>query len=244
VYAAHFSGGDDLVTMALAPSGPSYADLDIVQADWAAAKELGLRIFTHVGGGTREVETLDANGLLDARLTFVHGNSLPDDELARIAAAGAAVSIAPAVEAQMGHGAPMVGRLRHHGITTGLGVDVVTTVAGDMFALMRATLLTSQLGDGERLRAADVLRLATLDGATALGRADEIGSLRPGKQGDLVLLRADDVNLVGGRHDPIGTVVTNAHPGNVDAVFVAGQRVDTSLPAEVVADLVAAPPSR
>jgi cytosine/adenosine deaminase-related metal-dependent hydrolase len=237
VHAAHFAGSDGLVTMALAPSGPSYSDLDTVRADWAVAKELGLRIFTHVGGGTREIETLDANGLLDAQLTFVHGNSLPDDELARIADAGAAVSIAPAVEAQMGHGSPMAGRLRRHGITTGLGVDVVTTVAGDMFSLMRATLLTSQLGEGPRLRAADVLRLATLDGAAALGRVDEIGSLRPGKQADLVLLRADDVNLVGGRHDPIGTVVTGAHPGNVDAVLVAGRRVDTTLPAEAVAEL-------
>jgi len=237
VYAAHFAGGDDLVTMALAPSGPSYADLDTVRADWAVAKELGLRIFTHVGGGTREIETLDTNGLLDAQITFVHGNALSNDELARIAEAGAAVAIAPAVEAQMGHGAPMVGRLRSHGITTGLGVDVVTTVAGDMFSLMRATLLTSQLGGGPRLGAADVLRLATLDGAAALGLDDRVGSLRPGKQADLVLLRASDVNLVGGHHDPIGTVVTGAHPGNVDAVLVAGRRVDTTLPAEAVAEL-------
>src|SRR5882762_2876048 len=147
VYAAHFAGGDDLVTMALAPSGPSYADLDTVRADWAVAKELGLRIFTHVGGGTREI------------------------------------------------------------------------------------------GGGPRLGTADVLRLATLDGAAALGLDDRVGSLRPGKQADLVLLRASDVNLVGGHHDPIGTVVTGAHPGNVDAVLVAGQGVDTSLPAEAAAAL-------
>jgi cytosine/adenosine deaminase-related metal-dependent hydrolase len=146
--------------------------------------------------------------------------------VARIADAGAAVAIAPAVEAQMGHGAPMVGRLRRHGVITGLGVDVVTTVAGDAFSLMRAALLTSQLADTSRLRAADVLRLATLGGAAALGLADQVGSLRPGKQADLLLLRATDANLVGGRHDPIGTVVTAAHPGNIAAVYVAGQRMD------------------
>jgi cytosine/adenosine deaminase-related metal-dependent hydrolase len=146
--------------------------------------------------------------------------------VARIADAGAAVAIAPAVEAQMGHGAPMVGRLRRHGVITGLGVDVVTTVAGDAFSLMRAALLTSQLADTSRLRAADVLRLATLGGAAALGLADQVGSLRPGKQADLLLLRATDANLMGGRHDPIGTVVTAAHPGNIAAVYVAGQRMD------------------
>src|SRR5262249_18728742 len=158
--------------LALAPSGPSYSDLDTVRADWAVAKELGMRIFTHLGGGSGEVVTLAANGLLDEHITFVHGNALPDDDLVRLADAGGAVSVAPAVEAQMGHGAPMVSRLRQHGVITGLGVDVVTTVAGDMFSLMRAALLTSQLGPGERLRAADVLRLATIDGASALGMAD------------------------------------------------------------------------
>jgi cytosine/adenosine deaminase-related metal-dependent hydrolase len=232
----HFAE-DGLLSMALAPSGPSYSDLDTVRADWGIAKELGLRIFAHLGGGTGEIRMLDANGLLDERITFVHGNALPDEDLTRIADAGAAVSIAPAVEAQMGHGAPMVNRLCRYGVTTGLGVDVVTTVAGDMFSLMRAALLTSQLSAGGRLRAADVLRLATIEGAAALGLAGQIGSLRPGKQADLVLLRADDLNLLGGRHDPIGTVVTSANSGNVEAVFVAGERVDTTVPTDVAVAL-------
>ena len=131
----------------------------------------------------------------------------------------------------MGHGAPMVDRLRRRGTTTGLGVDVVTTVAGDMFSLMRATLLTSHVGEGPALSAADVLQLATVRGAAALGMADEIGSLRVGKRADLVLLRTTDVNLLGGLHDPVGTVVAAAHPGNIEAVFVAGRQVTTGVPA-------------
>jgi cytosine/adenosine deaminase-related metal-dependent hydrolase len=219
-------GVDGLLTLALAPIGPSYSDLDTVRADWAVAKELGLRVFTHLGGGSGEISALTDAGLLDENSTFVHGNAMSDDDLARIADVGAAVVIAPAVEAQMGHGAPMVGRLRRHRVITGLGVDVVTTVAGDPFSLMRAALLTSQVADTSRLHAADVLRLATIGGAAAVGLADQIGSLRPGKQADLVLMRAADVNLAGGQHDPIGTVVTAAHPGNIDAVYVAGHRVD------------------
>jgi cytosine/adenosine deaminase-related metal-dependent hydrolase len=218
-------GDDRLVTMALAPAGPSYAPIDEVERSWALARELGLRIFVHVGSGpvaALPIEALRDRGLLDASTTFVHGNSLPDSELALIAAAGSAVSIAPAVEAQMGHGAPMINRLRRAGITTGLGVDVVTTVAGDVFSLMRAALLT---GGGQGVRAVDVLRMATVDGAAALGLADRIGSLRPGKQADVVLLRLADANLVGGLHDPVGTVVTAAHPGNVDTVLVAGRVV-------------------
>ncbi|MFL6142616.1 MAG: amidohydrolase family protein [Labedaea sp.] len=223
-------GKDDangLLTMALSPVGPAYAPMDEVEQDWRLADELGLPIVIHIGSGPareRPIEALAQRDLLRANTLYVHGNSLPDQELAMIAESGAAMSITPAVEAQMGHGAPMINRLRAAGITTGLGVDVVTTVAGDMFSLMRAALLTSQLAGGPRLRAADALRLATLDGARALGLADRIGSLRPGKQADLVLLDADAVNLAG-THDPIGAVVTAAHPGNVHTVLVAGRVV-------------------
>ncbi|KAA2259474.1 amidohydrolase family protein [Solihabitans fulvus] len=224
----YFASGDQLLTLRLAPAGPSYSPVDTVREDWALARELGLGIAVHVGSGPvaeRPVDTLRRHGLLRADTLYVHGNSLPDNELQLIADSGGAVSIAPAIEAQMGHGAPMIGRLRRAGITTGLGVDVVTSTAGDMFSLMRAALLSSHLGEGPRLTAAEILQLATIDGATALGLADRIGSLQPGKQADLVLLHADAPNLAGATHDPIGAVVTAAHPGNVSTVLVAGTPV-------------------
>jgi 5-methylthioadenosine/S-adenosylhomocysteine deaminase len=220
VRAEQLPDDDALVTMALAPLGPSYAPIDVVAGDWRLARDLGLPIAVHVGSGPvahRPVTTLKEHGLLGPATLYVHGNSLPDEELDLIAATGGSMSIAPAVEALMGHGAPAIGRLRTAGVTTGLGVDTVTAVAGDMFSLMRAALLSSQLSSGPRCTAADILRMSTLDGATALGLADRIGSLRPGKQADIVLLRLP------ASQDPIGTVVTAAHPGNVDTVLVAGQ---------------------
>jgi cytosine/adenosine deaminase-related metal-dependent hydrolase len=68
---------------------------------------------------------------------------------------------------------------------------------------------------------ADVLRMATVEGAAAAGMADRVGSLGVGKHADLVVLRANDINLVG-THDPVAAVVTAAHPGNVEKVFVGG----------------------
>jgi 5-methylthioadenosine/S-adenosylhomocysteine deaminase len=227
VHERYFAGDTGPVTMALAPVGPSWLPIELVKQDWGLAEELGLPIMVHIGSGPdlpRPVDVLREHGLLRPNILYVHGNSLPDEDLRLIADSGAAVAITPAVEAQMGHGAPMVNRLRAFGITTGLGVDVVTSVAGDMFSLMRAALLTSHVSPGERLRTADILRVATLDGARALGLGERIGSLRPGKEADLVLLRADAVNLLAAR-DPIGAVVTAAHPGNVDSVLVAGKFV-------------------
>jgi 5-methylthioadenosine/S-adenosylhomocysteine deaminase len=223
----HFAGDGGLLTMAYAPVGPAYAPIELAEEDWRLADELGVPIVVHIDSGPdrpRPINMLAERGLLRSNTVYVHGNSLPDEELRLIAESGAAVSIAPAIEAQMIAGGPMVNRLRAAGVTTGLGVDVVTSNPGDMFSVMRATLMSSWLSPGDRLPAADMLRLATLDGAKALGLADRVGSLRPGKQADIVLLRADAPNLLGAQ-DLIGAVVSSAHAGNVDTVLVAGQVV-------------------
>lgn len=222
----YFATDAGLLTMALSPMGPSYSPIEAVREDWQLARELDLPIAVHVGAGPvaeRPMETLEREGLIAADTVYVHGNSLPDEELRRIASSGGSVAIAPAVEAQMGHGAPMIGRLRDAGIGYGLGVDVVTATAGDIFTVMRAALVTGYLGEGSRPSPADVLRAATLGGAETLGLADRIGSLRPGKRADLVLLRADAPNLVPLHHDPVGAVVSSAHAGNVDTVIVDGR---------------------
>jgi len=224
----YFASDSGLLTMAMSPMGPSYSPIEAVREDWQLARELDLPIAVHVGAGPvarRPIETLKSEGLLAAGTVYVHGNSLPDEELRLIASSGGSVAIAPAVEAQMGHGAPMIGRLRDAGVSYGLGVDVVTATAGDMFTLMRAALVTGYLGEGSRPGPADVLRAATLGGAETLGLADRVGSLRPGKQADLVLLRAGAPNLVPLHHDPVGVVVSSAHAGDVDTVIVDGRVV-------------------
>lgn len=218
---AIFPGDDGPITMALAPVGPAYTRFELTEQDWQLADELGVPIVVHINSGPvaeRPIATLRERGLLRPDTLYIHGNSLPDEELHLVADSGAAFSITPATETHFRMGPPMIARLRAAGIPTGLGVDVVTTVAGDMFSQMRAALLI------DHIPAADALRMATLDGARALGLADRTGSLRPGKDADLILLSADDPNLLA-THDPIAAVVTAAHPGNVDTVLVAGQVV-------------------
>ena len=213
--------GGGLIDVALAAPGPSFSDLADVEQDWLLARSLGLRVVTHIAGQENPISALRDRGLLDANLTLVHGNGLSDDELKLVAEAGAAVSIAPALEARMGHGAPMVRRTRSLGVLTGLGADSVTAVAGDMFSTMRGTLLSAQFSEGVHVTPADVLRMATIEGAAAIGMADRVGSLGAGKHADLVVLRADDLNLLGSC-DPVAAVVTAAHPGNIERVFVGG----------------------
>ncbi|MFF0156906.1 amidohydrolase family protein [Streptomyces sp. NPDC005263] len=217
-----------LVTMAYAPLGPSFAPIGTVAEEWRMADDLHLLVTFHVAAtpvSAQPVFALRDAGLLRERTLYIHGNTIGDDELKLIADSGATAATTPGAEAMLGNKAPVAGRLRRAGVTTGLGVDAVSAAPGDMFSVMRAALLGSQIADDSPLTAADILRMATLDGAAALGLADRTGSLRPGKQADVILLRLDDINMLTAERDPIAAVVTAAQPHNVDTVLVAGQIV-------------------
>jgi cytosine/adenosine deaminase-related metal-dependent hydrolase len=193
-----------------------------------------------VGGGLRgagrHVAALADRGLLGPDTTYVHCNLLADDELDAIADAGGRASVAPEVEANMGHGPAATSRLRARGIPTGLSVDVCTNAGGDLFGAMRVALALERgtahaaaLAAGETLAevplsARDVLAMATVDGARACGLDDRVGTLEPGRQADVLLLRTDLPNLAP-VSDPVGAAVLAAGTANVDAVLVAGRWV-------------------
>lgn len=208
-----------LVTMAYAPLGPFSTPMKTVAEDWRIADELDLPLTIHLASTPVNEQPLFAlreAGLLREKTLYVHGNGLGDDELKLIADSGATASATPGDDA---------GRLRRAGITTGTGVDTVAFAPGDMFSTMRAAHLAGQIAEDPSMTTKDILRMATLDGAAALGLADRTGSLRPGKQADIIMLRLDDLNMLTAERDPIGAVVTAAQPHNVDTVLVAGRVV-------------------
>ncbi|MCW3015991.1 MAG: hypothetical protein JWO02_3083 [Solirubrobacterales bacterium] len=232
--------GDDLVTMALALRGPQFARKDITVNDFAFARELGLRITVHVGDGEwgkdRPVAWMCDAGLLGPDITYVHCNTIADDEMRMVADSGGTASVAADVEMMMGHGWPATGRLLDAGIRPSLSIDICSSNGGHMFGAMRSTIGTQRAldhanaqADGrevERLRVTckDMMSFATLEGARALGMDHKIGSLTPGKAADLVLVRTDDLGMVPLIH-PYGALVYNAHPGLVDTVMVGGRIV-------------------
>jgi 5-methylthioadenosine/S-adenosylhomocysteine deaminase len=231
------------VTLGMAVRGPEFSTPEACVHDWALARELALPVTVHVGGGLRgaggTIFSLDELGLLGEDTTFVHCTMLSDDELDRIAATGGRASVSPEVEANMGHGPAATGRLRARGVPTGLSADVCTNVGGDMFGGMRVALALQRGEDhaaalrrGETLEhvtltARDVLEMATIDAAAACGLEDRIGVLEPGKQADILVLRADTPGLVP-LVDPVGATVLAAGVQNVDTVFVAGRAVKRS----------------
>lgn len=239
----YFSSDDQLVTMAMALRGPQFASRDTTEADWALAREIGARITVHVGDGawgkTRPVAWLHEKGFLGPEVTHVHCNTLSDEELVMIADSGGSASVSPDIELQMGHGWPATGRLLRVGIRPSLSIDVCTATCGHMFGAMKSALLTQRGLDNAAIEAAggdasemselnvssrDALAFGTIEGARACGLDSKVGSLTPGKEADLIMLRADTLGMTP-LNNPAAAVVYNGNPALVDTVLVAGRVV-------------------
>lgn len=235
------SDDEGLVGLMMAARGPQHTTPETAAGDWRLARELGIRITCHAGEGAwslrhQPVLRLHEQGVLGADTTLVHGNQFSDEDLRLMADSGTSLSISPEVEMHMGLGFPITGRALAHGIVSSLSVDVPVTVGGDMFSVMRCALATERaLVNEESIRrvemverltisSADVLRMATLDGARSCGLGERVGSIAPGKEADIVMIRADDLNLAP-LNQPVGAIVVMAHAGNVDSVLVAGEFV-------------------
>lgn len=235
------SGDDGLVTLAMAILGPDFGTGEVLLADLRLAREFGLMSSSHVWNTPKRISkegfrpAADA-GLLGPDHNVVHGNFCTDEEIGLFVDNGCSVTATPTCEMQSGYGDPLTGRLLALGVAPSLGSDTDLYVAADMFHVMRFALQSQRIldhrkavADGAPLKeltvgARQALEWATIEGARALMMVDRIGSLTPGKQADLIMLRADDVNLFPVTN-PVRSVVMYAGPDNIDTVMIAGKSV-------------------
>jgi len=236
-----FSADDGLLTMGLAILGPQYSIHEVCVEDYTLAREFDLIVSAHTGGGPMlapgSYEKLIDLGLIDARANIVHANNFDDDLIRALVDAGANFTVTAEVELQMGFGYPLTGKLRALGSPFTVGADVEPAAAGDMFTAMRTTMNVQRnidnltlleqgetLPDTTTITCREALQWVTTNGAHMMGVPERIGSLAPGKQADIVLLRSSDLNLFP-VHDAVRSIVRQAGPGNVDTVMVAGKFV-------------------
>jgi 5-methylthioadenosine/S-adenosylhomocysteine deaminase len=212
-------------------------------AAYRVAKDLGLRVTTHAGvwGATNDWGIRNAYdaGVMEEGFTYVHAASLSADSYHKIAATGGNVSLATESEDTCGQGYPPLHSLRLYGIPASLSVDTSVWFSADLFSAMRATLNADralehfqahQLEPAEtithvKVRARDVVEMATRGGAKAIGKDHLIGSLEVGKLADVVLLKNDDSPTWAPLINPWGQVVYQAQRGDVHTVLVGGEVV-------------------
>ena len=233
--------GQPLLSVHAAVLGPHYSTLDVAIHDFRMAQELGIIASLHQGGGPARTpdgwERLEEQGLLGPNVNIVHGHALTDEQLRRFCDLGMSFSAAAESEMSQGHGHPLTGRLRALGRAPSLGVDLESVMSGDMISQARIALGIQRSLDNVAYRAEhgsipptstvstrEALGWITVEGARMLGMQDRIGSLAAGKQADLVVIRADALNMQP-VHDPVSAVVFQASLANIDSVMVAGEWV-------------------
>jgi 5-methylthioadenosine/S-adenosylhomocysteine deaminase len=236
----------DRVRLGVSPHAPYTCSTAL----YRAATELGLPVATHLAESQAEqdwmragsgswldvpefpkppgetaVRHLAAEGLLSPRMTAAHCVQVDAEEIALLAEHDVAVAHCPRSNAMLGCGIAPLADLLAAGVRVGLGTDSpASTPSFDMFAELRAAALFARAREKrpDALSAKSALRAATLGSASALGLADEIGSLAPGKRADLTL-----VSLAGSPYlpweDPAAAVVFGGSPGRVERTIVDGE---------------------
>ncbi|NTF46213.1 amidohydrolase family protein [Rhizobium rhizogenes] len=203
---------------------------------WKVARSLDMRILTEFIGDLAKLGPEFAEkGVLGPHNIFNHCTRIPQETWRLFAEAGVNVTVNPRSDALFGFDDESFAYQQaiDHGLTPAIGIDLDTAFGSDMFGEMHA--LFGQQRSAMRYRRfrgeADVpapitveavLRAATIHGARAAGLEGAVGTLAPGKQADIIMVRTDGV-AVFPVNNAIGTIVQAVSRADVDTVMVAGQ---------------------
>ena len=226
-----------MLRIGVAPCSPFSVTGELMIAASALARDRGVRLHTHLAEtadeaefcaerfGCTPAEYLDSLDWLGADVWLAHGVHLDDAAIARMAATGTGVAHCPSSNARLGAGICRTADLIAAGVPVGLGVDgAASNEESSLIAEVReAVRMARAVGGPQALTVRRSLELATLGGARLLGRADEIGSLEPGKLADIALWRLDTLphaNIA----DPVAALVLGG-PAPVELLIVNGKVV-------------------
>ncbi|MBV8047538.1 MAG: amidohydrolase family protein, partial [Paludibacterium sp.] len=229
--------GEELVTFTLAPHAPYTVSDETFQNVVTLAEQEDMLIHCHIHETGGEVDTslkeyhqrplsrLKALGLLSPRLIAAHMVHLSPEEIELAASHGISVAHNPSSNMKLASGIAPIPQMLAAGVNVGIGTDgAASNNKLDMLAETRLAALLAKVGtlDPTAVPAAVALRMATLNGAKALGIDDRTGSLKAGKQADVIAIDLSALETAPA-FDPISHVVYAAGREQVSHVWVKGQ---------------------
>jgi len=235
-YFASGTAFDGLLTFGVNLRGLSQSDEPTYHRDMTSAMERGLPVAIHAGQtppNNVDAEDYEKRGWLGPKLLICHYIPASDRDAAAMARTKTPLSFATLSEFRLGlAGDPRVAllRMRKAGVLVSLSFDATSIAPANMFETMRFTWNMGVPWKGTPSEGLppvgfrEVIEMATLNGAKALGLGDVTGSLTVGKRADIILIRTNDINVA-----PLAnietTVVQSGTPANVDTVLVDGRIV-------------------
>jgi 5-methylthioadenosine/S-adenosylhomocysteine deaminase len=216
--------GDGRISVMIGPQGADYCTVGLFDTIRKVAEQHDLKIHMHVGQGDREmlqmqkrygkrpVEFLEDIGYLNERLIAVHMVKCTDEEVARIARSGASMAFCPSSLIICDGIVPPADVFSREGGIVCLGTDETSSNNGtNIFSEMKLASLTLNMKnqDPTFMPTWKVLRMATIEGAKALGLDREIGSLAEGKKADIILVDLDRPSMSPALRGPVRNIVPN-----------------------------------
>ncbi|MDT5062181.1 MAG: 5-methylthioadenosine/S-adenosylhomocysteine deaminase [Acidobacteriota bacterium] len=203
------------------------------------ARERGVMVHTHASENRTEIEMVEREtgqrnvaylhslGITGQHVALAHCIHLDNSELEILASTGTHVAHCPSSNLKLGSGIAPITEMLERGISVSLGADgAPCNNRLDMFTEMRTAALLQKVSHGaDALPAQRVLRLATIDGARALGLEHEIGSLETGKRADVIIVNLDCLHSTPRPADLISAIVYSAEASDVQTVMIDGELV-------------------
>jgi cytosine/adenosine deaminase-related metal-dependent hydrolase len=231
----HQRGRFGMVHVALAPCSPFSVTGDLMRESAALARACGVRLHTHLAEtmdeerfciekfGARPVDYVESLGWTGDDVWHAHCVHLSRDDIALFARTGSGVAHCPSSNMRLASGIAPVRAMRDAGVKVGLGVDGSASNDGNhmLGEARQAMLLQRVMGNPAALGSQEALEIATLGGASVLGR-DDIGSLAPGMAADFIGYRLERLDFAGALHDPLAALVF-CTPPKVDLSVINGK---------------------
>jgi 5-methylthioadenosine/S-adenosylhomocysteine deaminase len=227
---------DGRIRYCFAPRFAISCTRELLQKVAGLARARGVMVHTHASenrtecelvqeeSGLRNIAYLDSVGLTGRHVALAHCVHLSVDEIETLKSSGTNVVHCPSSNLKLGSGIAPVAKLLEEGISVSLGADgAACNNRLDMFTEMRtAALLQKVLHGPEVLPARRVLRMATIDGARALGLDADVGSLERGKKADLAVVRLGRLHTTPAT-DVVSALVYSSEVEDVDTVIIDGR---------------------
>ncbi len=225
-----------MTKVALAPCSPFSVTDEIMEETAEIAREEDLALHTHLAEtedetqfcldevGLRPVDYMEELGWLDERVWFAHLVHVNEEEIEKLSEAGVGMSHCPSSNMRLGSGIAPIVDMKETDIDVSMAVDgPASNDTSNMIKELRQALLLQRVQYGaDSITPREVLRFATIGGARALGREDELGSIESGKAADLVMVDLDRLEYAGGLSDPVSVLLMCDTKG-VDFNMVNGE---------------------
>src|SRR6201996_7241000 len=202
---------------------------EVYQPEFDNARKLGLPISKHVASAAHrannQIELLHKSNLMGKDVQLVHSLAVTPAEIDMIKESGASVSSSPGSELRIGYGYPLISEMLAKGIPFGISVDTsALTGNSSLFGVLKlARDSENARAENEfKMTARKALELGTIEGARSMGIDDKVGSLKPGKRADLIMISLAHPNM-GVFSDPSHLVIEATQASDVDTVIVDGR---------------------